>query len=214
MYTDTVYVLKCTQTQSLCWNVHRHSLCVEMYTKHSLCAEMYTDTVYVFKCTETQSMYWSVYRHSCCGIYYRHTYFGMEDDGCHEVYVLKCTQTVYVQKCMHTVYVFKCTETQSMYWSVYRHSCCGIYYSHTYFGMEDDGCHEVYVLKCTETLSPWYVPQPHSLVHGRGEDEIVLRRRKFSTWEKDSSRAKPFLSHFQLSAGDSKNLSVVSAQLL
>ena len=156
MYIDTVFVLKCTQTQSMCWNVHRHSLCVEVYTRHSLCAEMYTDTVYVFKCT----------------------------------------------------------ETQSMYWSVYRHSCCGICYSQTYFGMEDDGCHEVYVLKCTETLSPWYVPQPHSLVHGRGEDEIVLRRRKFSTWEKDSSRAKPFLSHFQLSAGDSKNLSVVSAQLL
>ena len=41
--------------------------------------------------------------------------------------------------------------------------------------MEDNSSHEVNMLEDAETLESADVPQPHRLVHARGQDEVVLR---------------------------------------
>ena len=41
--------------------------------------------------------------------------------------------------------------------------------------MEGDGGDEVDVLEAAEALAARDVPQAHRLVHGRGQDEVVLR---------------------------------------
>ena len=180
MYIDTVFVLKCTQTQSMCWSVHKtHSMCRNVY-RHSLCVQMYRDTI--------------IYQLSYIPA---HSYFGMEDNSSHKVYVLKCTQTkslcwnvhrhsLRVEMYTDTVFVLKCTQTQSMCWNVhktqsmcrnvYRHSLCVEMYTDTQSMCRNVYRHSlcvqmyrdtVYVLKCIQTLLLWDILQPHLLWDGR-----------------------------------------------
>lgn len=48
----------------------------------------------------------------------------------------------------------------------------------THSGVEGDGCDEVDVLEAAETLSPGDVPQSDRFIHGRREQEEVLRETK------------------------------------
>lgn len=56
--------------------------------------------------------------------------------------------------------------------------------------MEGDGGDEVDVLKATEALPPGHVPQPHCLVHRRGQQEVVLGRFGQEWWLCGGGRAK------------------------
>lgn len=44
--------------------------------------------------------------------------------------------------------------------------------------MEGDCSDKVNVLEAAETLSPGDVPEPDCLVHGRGEQEVILQGKK------------------------------------